>query len=174
MYNPVMAVETVAALIERYPDLHLTMVGPDREDGSLERTRKRIEDLRLSHYITIIPGIEKSRIPQTLDQADIFLNTTNIDNAPVTVYEALACGLCVVSTDVGGIPDILTNRKNALLVSRGDIGAMTRAIDDLLSGRIDCAALSLEALRTARQTDWNMVLPRWISLLRASQHRYTS
>ncbi|MEE1657663.1 glycosyltransferase family 4 protein [Microvirga sp. CF3062] len=174
MYNPVMAVDTVAALIGRYRDIHLTMIGPDRGDGSLERTRQRIEEHGLTQTVTIIPGVAKSEIPAILNQADIFLNTTNIDNAPVTVYEALACGLCVVSTDVGGIPDILTNRKNAILVSRGDIEAMSRAIDDLLSGRIDCAGLSLEAHRTAHQSDWNVVLPRWISILRASQDRYTS
>jgi glycosyltransferase involved in cell wall biosynthesis len=174
MYNPVMAIDTIAALIERYPDIHLTMVGPDRGDGSLERTRRRIEEHGLSPFITIIPGVLKSQVPLLMDQADIFLNTTNIDNAPVTVYEALACGLCVVSTDVGGIPDILSDRKNALLVSREDVEAMTCAVADLLSGRIDCAGLSLEAHRTARQSDWNVVLPRWISILRASQDRYTS
>lgn len=174
MYNPIMAVDTVAALIKLYPDIHLTMVGPDRGDGSLESARKRIDEQGLAQSVTIIPGVEKSQISTILEQADIFLNTTNIDNAPVSVYEALACGLCVVSTDVGGIPDILSDRKNAILVSPGNVGAMTRAIDDILAGRVDCASLSFEARRTARQSDWNVVLPRWIAILRASRDRYTS
>ena len=46
-----------------------------------------------------------------LCQGDIFLNTTDVDNAPVTVVEALACGLCVVSTNVGGVPRLLTRRS---------------------------------------------------------------
>nr|WP_262300359.1 glycosyltransferase family 4 protein [Microvirga sp. HBU67692] len=174
MYNPIMAVEVVAALVELHPDVHLTMIGPDRGDGSLERTRRRIEELDLAHAITIVPGVQKSELPPMLDRADIFINTTNIDNAPVTVYEALACGLCVVSTNVGGIPDMLTDGTNALLIPRGDVAAMADTIDDLLADRLDCARLSGEARRTACQSDWTVVLPRWISILKSARDVYAS
>ncbi|WP_036352903.1 glycosyltransferase family 4 protein [Microvirga sp. BSC39] len=174
MYNPIMAVDTVAALVDRYRDIQLTMIGADRGDGCLQRTLGRIEHLGLGRCVTVVPGVEKSQLPSMLDQADIFLNTTNIDNAPVTVYEALACGLCVVSTDVGGIPDMLTHRKNALLVPRGNVDAMARAIDDLLSGSIDTAGISCDAHSTATGSDWGSVLPRWIDILRSSRDRYAS
>ncbi len=49
-------------------------------------------------------------------EGDIFLNTTNVDNAPVTVVEAMACGLCIVSTDAGGVPDLVEDEHEALLV----------------------------------------------------------
>lgn len=174
MYNPIMAVDAIAELAERYPDIHLTMIGPDRGDGSMERTSMRIEERKVSRFVTIVPGVMKSQLPPMLDQADIFLNTTNIDNAPVTVYEALACGLCVVSTNVGGIPDMLTDRKNALLVPRNDVKALTSAIDELLSGQVDCAGLSNEAYRTARQSDWSVVMPRWISIFKNARDVYAS
>lgn len=174
MYNPTMAVDAVAALVGRYPDIQLTMVGPDRGDGSLEKTHRRVQELGLTYCINIIPGIEKAEVPQILSQADIFLNTTNVDNAPVSVYEALACGLCVVSTDAGGIPDILIDGMNAMLVSPRDVGAMVSAVDDILSGRIDCAGLSAEAHNTACRSDWNVVLPRWINVLSSSRDGYAA
>ena len=54
-------------------------------------------------------------MPGQLDQADVFLNTTNYDNTPVSVLEAMACGLPLVSTNVGGIPYLLEDGKTALL-----------------------------------------------------------
>ncbi len=67
-------------------------------------------------HVDFWASVEKSEVPAWLAKGDIFLNTTNVDNTPVSVIEAQAAGLCVVSTNVGGIPFLLENGKDALLV----------------------------------------------------------
>ena len=63
-----------------------------------------------------------------MNNGDIFLNTTGVDNAPVSVVEAMACGLCVVSTNVGGIPYLLEHEYDSLLVPSNDPAAMATAV----------------------------------------------
>ncbi len=93
---------TIVKLLEpEFPRVQLTMIGPDKGDGSLERTQWSAKELGVSRRIDYPGGLPKSEIPAILNQYDVFLNTTDVDNTPVSVVEALACGLCIVSTNVG-------------------------------------------------------------------------
>jgi glycosyltransferase involved in cell wall biosynthesis len=104
-------------------------------------------------------------VPEVLNRADIFLNTTNVDNNPVSVAEAMACGLCIVSTDVGGMTYLLDHETNALLVRPDDPEAMADAVQRILSDSDLAARLSSNARRKAEGFDWEAVLPRWRNLL---------
>jgi glycosyltransferase involved in cell wall biosynthesis len=100
-----------------------------------------------------------------MSQGDIFLNTTNVDNTPVSVLEALACGLCVVSTDVGGIPYLLEHEEDALLVPPDDAEAMAAAVRRVLTEPGLAERLSRNARKKAEGFDWSVVLPQWERLL---------
>ena len=106
IYNPSLASDAVARLVREFPTLSLTMIGPDKGDGSFSAARQRAIELGVADRIRFMGGIAKATVPQWLSQADIFLNTTNIDNTPVSVLEAMACGLCTISTNAGGIPSL--------------------------------------------------------------------
>ena len=93
------------------------------------------------------------------------MNTTNVDNTPVTVIEAMACGMCVVSTDVGGVPYLVDDGRNGLLVPRDDPEAMTAAVRTIVESPDLAARLSHNALRKAQDFDWGRVLPKWEILL---------
>ena len=103
-------------------------------------------------------------MPEWLNKADIFLNTTNVDNTPVSVIEAMACGLCIVSTNVGGIPYLLEDGVDALLVPPEDTQAMANAVKRILSDRQLAAALSANARKKAGAFSWEKVLPMWEAL----------
>jgi glycosyltransferase involved in cell wall biosynthesis len=96
-----------------------------------------------------------------MDQGDIFLNTTNVDNTPISVLEAMACGLCVVSTNAGGIPYLLEHERDALLVPPDDAQAMARAVHRILTEPGLAESLSENARRKVEQFDWCAVLPQW-------------
>ena len=98
IYNPSLASDAVARLVREFPTLSLTMIGPDKGDGSFSAALQRAIELGVADRIRFMGGIAKATVPQWLSQADIFLNTTNIDNTPVSVLEAMACGLCTIST----------------------------------------------------------------------------
>lgn len=156
-----MAVKTVVALAAEWPDIHLAMIGPNKRDGSLERTRTLAEELGVNRYISFNEGIPKSKVPSVLNQADIFISTTNIDNTPVSILEAMACGLCIVSTNVGGIPYLLEHEKDALLVPPDNPAAMAHAVERILKDTGLAGKLSRNARQKAEQFDWAIVLPQW-------------
>lgn len=164
IYNPTLAVEVINRLQKIIPDIHLTMIGPDKGDGSLQDTQLRIERYSLKDQITIMPGIPKAQVPEVLAQADIFLNTTNVDNTPVSVTEAMACGLCVVSTSVGGLPYLLTDNHDALLSPAGETDAMAEVIHRLFVEPGLAERLSRNARQKAEDLDWQRILPQWNKL----------
>lgn len=167
IYNPVMAVEVLA---RTHPAARLTMLGPDKGDGSLAATNSRARELGVADRLEITGRVPPDEVSRRLAEADIFINTTTTDNTPLSVLEALATGLCVVSTNVGGIPFLVEHEREALLVPPGDAPAMAAAVHRLfaeegLAGRLSAAGRAL-----ATQYDWSSVLPQWESLLAQVTH----
>jgi glycosyltransferase involved in cell wall biosynthesis len=149
------------------------MIGPDKGDGSLQRTRQEAESLGLSAHLTLAGSVPKQQVPEKLAEADIFLNTSGADNTPVSVMEAMACGLCIVSTDVGGIPYLLASETDALLVPPDDVAAMALAVRRILEQPALAERLSLNARRNAVRFDWEAITPQWDHLLRSVVHADT-
>jgi glycosyltransferase involved in cell wall biosynthesis len=164
-YNPSLAPEVLAKLTKDFPNVHLIMVGPDKGDGSFQKTQQVAVKLGVRDLITLPGGISKTEVPLWMNKGDIFLNTTNVDNTPVSVLEAMACGLCVVSTNVGGIPYLLEHELDALLVSSNDPDNMAESVRRILTEPDLAARLSHNARRKAEKFDWSIILPRWESLL---------
>ena len=165
IYDPTLAIRTLALLRARIPEITLEMVGPDKHDGSLERARAAAVSLGVDQAVGFRGAVQKSEIPAAIDRGDIFLNTTTIDNTPVSVVEAMACGACIVSTNVGGIPHLLRAGVDALLVNSGDERQMASAVERLLGDPALAARLSQAARTKAEAFDWSAVLPEWQTLL---------
>lgn len=164
-YNPTMALQVLARLSPEFPGLHLSMVGPDKGDGTRQQAERTAAALGVAGRLTLPGGVAKQEVPGWLNRGDIFLNTTNVDNTPVSVLEAMACGLCVVSTNVGGIPHLVEHEKEALLVPRDDPAAMADAVRRLLTERELAARLSQNGRSKVEQFDWSVVMPQWEALL---------
>jgi glycosyltransferase involved in cell wall biosynthesis len=141
------------------------MVGPDTQDGTLQLTVKLADDLSVSQHLRMLGPIPKANVPECLAEADIFLNTADIDNAPVTIVEAMACGLCIISTSVGGIPYLLRDGHDALLVPPNDPEAMAAAVRRILKEPGLAKILSRNARRKAEEFSWSNILPQWEELL---------
>lgn len=165
IYNPTMAPRVLAFLLPTFPSAHLVMVGPDKGDGSLQATKKLAQELGVLEKIHFPGAVPNTEVPAWLNSGDVFINTTNKDNTPVSVIEAMACGLCVISTDVGGIPYLLMNENNALLVPANNAKAMAAAIERILSSPDLTQKISMQARITAIHFDWEKVWPQWENLL---------
>jgi glycosyltransferase involved in cell wall biosynthesis len=170
IYNPTMAVSVLADLYKGFPEVTLKMIGSDK-DGSLAVIRTLAEELGVDEHLVTPGKIDKSDVPRYLCKGDIFLNTTNIDNTPVSVIEAMACGLCIVSTNVGGIPYLLEHNKTALLVDPNDAKGMSAAVSRLLTEPGLAQELSANARSRAEQFDWDVVLPQWLELFDSVSRR---
>lgn len=161
IYNPELAIRVLAIIDENFPDSQLWMIGPDKGDNSYSRTRLLAKQFGVEKSVHFIEGVPKKEVPQWLNRGDIFLNTTNFDNTPVSVIEAMACGLCVVSTDVGGLPYLIDDEVNGLLVPPNDATALAAAIERVLSEPGLAERLSANARAKVENFDWSKVLPLW-------------
>ena len=163
-YNPELAVKVLSKLVKDYPKAQLTMVGPDKGDGSLQAVNTLAKNLGVEDHLNILPAVPYEKIPSLLGQADIFINTTNYDTAPRSLLEAMAAGVCVVSTNVGGIPWMITNFEDGLLVPPEDEVAMVDGIKSLLEDPEFARRISHNARRTAERHDWSSVILEWDDL----------
>jgi len=168
IYRPEMGPAVVARLAGEFSDVRLQMIGPDKGDGSVEGTRRAAAELGVSDRVEIVPGVPKAEVPDRLSRADVFVNTTSVDNVPVSLLEALACGLCVVTTDAGGIPDLVRDGETALMVPADDPEALAAAVRRILREPGLAGRLSANARREAESFDWARVLPAWDAVLRSA------
>ncbi len=83
--------------------------------------------------------------------ADLYVHAAKADNFPTTILEALACGLPVIATAVGGIPEQVTDGQTGFLCPPGDSRSMAGAIHHLLTHPVKRRQMSQHAVKTARQ-----------------------
>ena len=164
IYNAPLAVQVAARLIPEFPGFRLYMGGGDKWDGSFQKTRELAKTLGIYDRIEFSGKITNKDVPDWLQRGDVFINTTNVDNTPVSILEAMACGLCVVSTNVGGIPYLVDNEKNGLLVPPSDPEAMASAVQRILAEPGLSVRLSTNGRKLAEKSDWKSIYPLWEKL----------
>lgn len=162
IYNPQMAVTVFSLLQQKYPKATLTMVGPDK-DSSLQDTKNYADALGLK--VTFTGKLSKAAWTDLAQDHAVFINTTHFDNMPVSVLEAMALGLPVVSTNVGGIPFLITHDTTGFLVADGDAEAMAREVEKLLTHPAATQNVVDQAYHFVSQMDWDKVAPLWTILL---------
>ena len=103
------------------------MVGPDK-DGSLSVVKQKATDLDVLDSIYFTGRLSKKEWISKSCDFSFFINTTNADNTPVSVMEAMALGFPVITTNVGGIPYLFINGVEGIQVPANDANAMADAI----------------------------------------------
>ncbi len=165
IYNPEMAIRVLHLLLSEYPDARLCMVGPDK-DGSMEHCKELARELGVADRVRFTGLLPKAEWLALSAEYDIFINTTNVDNTPVSVIEAMALGLPVVSTNVGGLPYLLEDGRDALLVPAADPEAMVQAVASLLCDSQRAVDMTKRARKKVEFFDVNVVVEQWKKLLR--------
>ncbi|MES2863902.1 MAG: glycosyltransferase family 4 protein [Bacteroidota bacterium] len=163
IYNPKMAVDVLSLLQKKYPSASLTMVGPDK-DGSLEITKNYANQLNVR--VDFTGKLSKKEWTDLAKNHDIFINTTHFDNTPVSVLEAMALGLPVVSTNVGGLSFLISDQKNGYLVSDKDVTEMVKQIEKIIEFPSQTIEIVGNAKSMISKMDWEVVVNQWSNLLR--------
>lgn len=162
IYNPKMAIRVLFELKKEFPNASLTMVGPDTINYKKE-CELLVKDLKLKVNYTGL--LSKSEWISLSKQHNFFINTSNFDNMPVSLLEAMALGLPVVSTNVGGISFLLEDGKNAILVNKEEHLAMSNAIKKLMHNLDYTNSIISEARKNSENYDWQKVKYQWIEVL---------
>ncbi|RIK53768.1 MAG: hypothetical protein DCC59_06145 [Chloroflexi bacterium] len=161
-YNPQMAVRALTHLKEKHDDLSLVMAGKDK--GLQLVVSQLAAELGVEAQVAFCGFLQGNEKLDRFDQADIFINTNNVDNAPVSIVEAWAMGTPVVSTNVGGIADLVQDGETGLLVPDDDDRAMAESIERLLKSPDLVRKLSAQGYEQAKKCSWQAVLPQWKNL----------
>lgn len=164
-YDPLTVAKIVERILSDYPNAHVTMVGPDKSDGSLQEFEAYVKKHGLKDNISVIGPVPNERVPRLLQDHDCFLNTTLAESFGFAVMEAAACGLCIISTDVGELPYIWESGKNALLVQASNVDAFSKALRTILSDGDLSERLSINARRNAENFDWEKIAVEWQQIL---------
>jgi glycosyltransferase involved in cell wall biosynthesis len=167
IYNTKMAIRAFEMVLKKYPEATLTMIGPDR-DGSLEKTREYAKELGVGDSVVFTGGMNKEEWIELSSESDIFINPTNFDNLPVSIVEAMALGFVIVSTNVGGLPYLIENEKDGLLVDKNDHIAMGNKILRLLKEPQLCKKLSTNARKKAQTYAWSEVKKDWDRVIKGA------
>ena len=163
IYNPLLAVKILKSLKDNGLNASLCMVGPEG-DGSLEKTKGYAKALGVDVIFT--GKLLKEEWIDVSKDYNIFLNTTNFDNMPVSVMEAMALGLPIISTNVGGLPFLIENEHDGILVNPNDVSGFVEAIREIITSPEKAIMLTQNARRKVEAFDWVNIKLRWISLLK--------
>jgi glycosyltransferase involved in cell wall biosynthesis len=166
LYNVQCTLRTFHLVQQKYPDASLTLVGA----GSQERALRDLAAALELRNVIFAGSVPPSAIWRYYADADIYLQTPNIDNMPSSVLEAFASGCAVVSTEAGGVPAILTDEVHGLLVECNDHVAAAARIVRLLEDSRLASRLTAAARETCEQYAWHRVRTQWLSLYRGVMH----
>ena len=152
--------EAFALLRARYPAATLTVAGYGREEGRLRWLATALG----ADGIRFVGRIEPREMPGLCDQADVFVNSSVVDNQPVSVLEAFAAGLPAVSTGAGDIAAMVRDGETGLLVPPGDPAAMAKAVATLLEDPERARRMARHARREAEKHTWAQVREAWAAV----------
>jgi glycosyltransferase involved in cell wall biosynthesis len=150
-------VEAVARLRARgvRASLHLFGEGPERP--ALEAL---VQERGLQQQVTLHGNLPNERLARWYQAANLFVLASSREGWPNVLNEALACGLPVVATDVGGVPEIITDGANGILARERSVEALEDAIARGLQQQWDRVDLATQAARR----DWSDVADQLVTI----------
>jgi glycosyltransferase involved in cell wall biosynthesis len=144
----------------QWPDARLTVAGQGSQAEPLRRLAADLGDAG----VRFVGRVEPERMPELLDSADIMLNASLVDNQPVTLLEAMAAGLPVVTSAAGDIPSLVRDGETGRLVPARDPAAMARAVGELLAHPLAAARIAQRARRQVERYSWAYARRAWMEV----------
>jgi glycosyltransferase involved in cell wall biosynthesis len=171
LYNVAAVLRAFGRVQARHPGATLTLVG----FGSQETALRALAAERNLRNVTFAGRVPSSDIHRYYAESDIYVQTPAIDNMPLSVLEAFASGLPVVSTNVGGVPAMLTDGVHGLLAPPDDDQAVAAHVIGLLESPDYARQLAAAAVETCASYDWPVTRKGWLEAYRsvARQPRLT-
>ena len=127
-------IETLPELINKYPNLLYIVVGGGSVEGDMSISlNEQVRELSLIKHVRFAGEIQHNKINEFLCASDTFALATRFEGWANVFFEAMACGLPVVTTDICGNAEVVKNGENGLLVPFGDREALANAIDKALT-----------------------------------------
>ena len=161
IYDNATALRAFSTVIKHFPFAQLTITGSGPEQQTLKNLAA---ELGLQNSVIFTGRVDNNDMAALYQKADIMINPSLADNMPISVLEALASGVPVVSTNVGGVPFLVKHDNTALLVPAQDPAAMANAILLLLNNPEKAQQIRMAGLRAVKNYSWPEVRNRLFSV----------
>ncbi len=144
-------------------------------DGHVEAARTAAREAGLAGRVDIPGWVGPEQVAELIADADIMVLPSFHENLPISVIEAMAAGLAIVTTPVGAVEDIITDEVNGLLVPPGDVDALTAALarlvaDPALRARLGKAALEVHRARLDMEPYLGAIAGAWRDAMQETSH----
>jgi glycosyltransferase involved in cell wall biosynthesis len=163
-YNVACTLRAFRAIQDHRSDASLTVVGSGPEEAAL---RQLADELDLNH-VRFAGRVHPNEIADFYADHDIYIQTPDIDNMPLSVIEAFASGLPVVSTEAGGMPDILRHGHQGLLAPVNEHEAVARQALNLLEAPDMARQLARNAHGACKSYTWAAAREQWLQVYRGA------
>jgi glycosyltransferase involved in cell wall biosynthesis len=167
-YNPSCGLRAFAKVRERYPGATMIVAGDGSERAKLTQ---QCRELGIADSVRFTGNVDTMAMSKLYDQSDVYLNCSRVDNQPVSMLEAFALGLPVVSTDVGGIPYMAAHGETALLAPSDDDRKLADHVIALLQDGPMASRIASSARASAEQFGWRPIYDRLSAIYRGAQSR---
>jgi L-malate glycosyltransferase len=157
-YRVANTIDAFALVRARHEDATLLLAGSGTDEMAL---RARASAHAAPGSVRFLGQVAPGAMPAVYADADIFVNSTVIDNQPNSVLEAMASGLPIVSTPTGEIGAMIRDGETGLLVPADDPAAMAKAVLDILEHPERAAAMARRAREAAAAYGWADVRDAW-------------
>jgi len=160
-YNISCAIRAFKILHSEFSEARMTIAGKGPEKNKLV---KLTQQLKLEKFIQFVGNIPNQEMASLYNKSDILINTSNVDNLPVSLLEAQATGLVIVSTNPGGIPYIITNKINGLLADINDPETLGCHLINVIKNQNLSKNMIQQGLVDVQKMDSTKVLRQWVDL----------
>ena len=147
-----------ALLRARHPEATLTIAGSGSEEQRLRRLAAPF-----AGAVRFVGQVEPASMPRVYDDGDIFVNSSIVDNQPLSVLEAFAAGLPVVSTATGEITSMVREGDTGSIIQAGNPAAMVEAISRLLNHPESALSMARRARAEVEKYNWPAARREWIA-----------
>ncbi len=154
IYDIGTALRAFATILARYPEARLSVAGSGPQRAELERLA---ESLKVTAAVRFTGRLENEQLPDLYRSAALMLNPSTVDNMPISILEAMASGVPVISTNVGGVPFLVEDGATALLVPPRNPEAMAGAALRVLGDPVLADQLRTAGIERARRYAWPQV-----------------
>jgi glycosyltransferase involved in cell wall biosynthesis len=162
LYHVACTLRAFQLVQKRWPNAELTLIGSGSQEQSLRTLAAQLQVTG----VTFAGRVDPSRMAECYAAHDIYVQSPNIDNMPISVLEAYASGLPVVSTEAGGVPAILTHGEDGLLAPLDDHPALASRILLLLEQPGVALEMAQHAYERCQAFSWPQVRDEWLSQYR--------
>jgi glycosyltransferase involved in cell wall biosynthesis len=156
-YRVDVTLEAFAMVRDRFPSATLTIAGDGSERGRLVRQAAELGE----NGIRFVGRVNPIEMPKHYEAADVFVNASVVDNQPLSVLEAFAAGLPVVSTATGDIGALVRDGETGLVVPANDPASMAKALSVVLEYPVRALRMARQARSEVEAFTWERLRDQW-------------